>query len=90
MEKLLNAFFPLCFPGTVVTVVTATDADKPNTTHTKISYSIIKQEPSDGTRLFNIDRHTGRIYVNENTLDREVRQITYPHFKCLTATIISL
>lgn len=90
MEKLLSAFFPLCFPGTLVTVVTATDADRPNTTHTKISYSIMKQEPSDGTRHFGIDRQTGRIYLRENTLDREVRQIMDPHIICLTATSICL
>lgn len=58
--------------GTLVGVITATDADKANCSHSMIAYSIEKQEPSDGTDLFYIDRHTGSIYVKENTLDREV------------------
>lgn len=63
-------------PGTLVGMITATDADMANCSHSKISYSINKQEPSNGTDLFYIDRDTGSIYVKENTLDREVRQIT--------------
>lgn len=59
--------------GTLVGMLTATDADKANCSHSQIAYSIKKQEPSDGTDLFYIDRNTGSIYVKENTLDREVR-----------------
>lgn len=62
--------------GTLVGVVNATDADKPNTYNSKISYSIVKQEPSDGDALFYIDRHTGSLYVRDNTLDREVRRMS--------------
>ncbi|XP_035526807.1 desmoglein-2-like [Morone saxatilis] len=62
--------------GTLVGVITATDADKANSSHSKIAYSIEKQEPSDGTDLFYIDRNTGSIYIKENTLDRE-RQSSY-------------
>ncbi|XP_056132722.1 desmoglein-2.1-like [Lampris incognitus] len=57
--------------GTVVANMTATDADKPSTLHSKIAYSIVKQEPSESSNLFAIDRNTGLIYVKEPTLDRE-------------------
>ncbi|KAF3835609.1 hypothetical protein F7725_028167 [Dissostichus mawsoni] len=57
--------------GTLVGVVKATDADKANYYHSKIAYSIEKQEPSDGRDLFYIDRENGTIYVKENTTDRE-------------------
>uniref|UniRef100_A0A4W6EMN8 Cadherin domain-containing protein n=1 Tax=Lates calcarifer TaxID=8187 RepID=A0A4W6EMN8_LATCA len=59
--------------GTLVGMLTATDADKANCSHSQIAYSIKKQEPSDGTDLFYIDRNTGSIYVKENTLDRETQ-----------------
>lgn len=62
--------------GSLVGVVNATDADKPNTPNSEIAYSIVKQEPSDGDALFYIDRHTGSVYVRDNTLDREVRQMS--------------
>lgn len=61
------------FPGTLVGRLTATDADKNGTNHTKIAYSILKQEPFDGEHLFYIDKNTGSIYVKEETLDREVK-----------------
>lgn len=63
--------FPL---GTLVGVVSATDADKANTSHSKISYSIQKQEPSNPEDLFYIDRPTGSIFTRSDMLDREVRQ----------------
>ncbi|XP_029988608.1 desmoglein-2-like [Sphaeramia orbicularis] len=62
--------------GTLVGVITATDLDKANTSYSKISYSIMKQEPADGQNHFRIDRHTGSIYVKDDTLDRE-RQSSY-------------
>ncbi|XP_046905985.1 desmoglein-3-like [Hypomesus transpacificus] len=58
-------------PGTVVTKVTATDADEANSLHSKISYSITKQEPTDGAMLFSIDRNTGFISVKNPSIDRE-------------------
>ncbi|XP_067086301.1 desmoglein-2.1-like [Osmerus mordax] len=58
-------------PGTVVTKVTATDADEANSLHSKISYSITKQEPTDGAMLFSIDRNTGLISVKNPSIDRE-------------------
>lgn len=67
----MNVYFCL-LSGTLVAVVTATDADKPNTSHSKIAYSIERQEPTNGTDLFYIDRNSGFIYVKEDTLDREV------------------
>ena len=62
----------LCPTGTVVTKVTATDADEANSLHSKISYSITKQEPTDGAMLFSIDRNTGLISVKNPSIDREV------------------
>ncbi|KAM3876231.1 desmoglein-2.1-like [Diretmus argenteus] len=58
-------------PGTLVTTVMATDADKANSPHSKIAYSIEKQEPSDVSDLFSIDREKGFIYVQKEALDRE-------------------
>nr|XP_033477415.1 desmoglein-2-like [Epinephelus lanceolatus] len=58
--------------GTLVGRITATDADKANCSHSKIAYSLVKQEPSDGRKVFYIDRKTGSIYVKENTIDREI------------------
>ncbi|CAK6969738.1 desmoglein-2-like protein [Scomber scombrus] len=62
--------------GTLVGRVTATDADKTGTNHTRIAYSIAKQEPFHGEHLFYIDKTTGSIYVKEETLDRE-KQSSY-------------
>ena len=61
--------------GTLVGQVNATDRDKPGTAHTKIAYTLEQQEPSDGATFFYIDRRTGRIYVKEPSLDREVRSL---------------
>uniref|UniRef100_A0A673FQP4 Cadherin domain-containing protein n=1 Tax=Sinocyclocheilus rhinocerous TaxID=307959 RepID=A0A673FQP4_9TELE len=57
--------------GTFVTQVVAKDADEPNILHTKIAYSLIKQEPNDGTLFFAVDKDNGKISVNNPTLDRE-------------------
>ncbi|KAL7396750.1 hypothetical protein ABVT39_011125 [Epinephelus coioides] len=47
--------------------------EKANCLHSKIAYSLVKQEPSDGQNVFYIDRETGSIYVKENTIDRETQ-----------------
>lgn len=52
--------------------ITATDADKPNTKHTQIAYTIADQSPAGGSNMFYINRETGEIHVRLNTLDREV------------------
>ncbi|XP_073672752.1 desmoglein-2.1 [Garra rufa] len=57
--------------GTSVTQVVAKDADEPNTLHTKIAYSLIKQEPNDGKLYFAVDKDDGTITVSNPTLDRE-------------------
>lgn len=57
------------FSGTFVTKITATDADEAGTLHAKISYSIVAESHAD---MFYINRETGQISVNHNTLDREV------------------
>ncbi|XP_066533207.1 desmoglein-2.1-like [Hoplias malabaricus] len=60
---------------TLITQVHATDADLPNSNHTKIAFSLIKQDP-DGKQFFFIDRNTGCIYVRDSALDRE-KQTSY-------------
>lgn len=61
--------------------VTATDADEG--IFAEIAYSIVEQSPSWGRNMFYINAETGQIYVQLNTLDREV--ITY-----LTRTVKSV
>ncbi|XP_058613070.1 desmoglein-2-like protein isoform X2 [Onychostoma macrolepis] len=60
--------------GTFVTQVVAKDADEPNTLHTKIAYSLIKQEPNNGTLFFAVHKDSGTISVKNPTLDREVHR----------------
>lgn len=62
----------MSFLGTFVTQVVATDADEPNTDHTKIAYSLIKQEPNNDKLFFDIHKDNGTISVNNPSLDREV------------------
>lgn len=50
--------------------VIATDADKPGMSYSKISYSIASQSSSTG--MFYINSQTGEVFVQRNTLDREV------------------
>ncbi|XP_016373038.1 desmoglein-2-like [Sinocyclocheilus rhinocerous] len=57
--------------GTFVTQVVAKDADEPNTLHTKLAYSLIKQEPNNGKLFFAVHKDNGTISVNNPTLDRE-------------------
>lgn len=52
--------------------ITATDADEPGTINSKIAYSIVKQTPADSKYMFSIDKETGKVYVKETNLDREV------------------
>lgn len=58
------------FLGTLVMKVIATDADKPGTSFSSISYSIARQSNSAG--MFYINSQTGEVFVQQNTLDREV------------------
>lgn len=54
-----------------MTQMHATDADEPNTNHTLIAYSVVKQTPEDGGIRFRADKNTGQIFV-KSKLDREV------------------
>lgn len=54
------------------------DRDKAGTLNSKISYSIISQEPEGAGHMFIIDKDTGKLYVKEPTLDREVRLLIRP------------
>ncbi|XP_039610597.1 desmoglein-2-like [Polypterus senegalus] len=58
----------LSTPGTVVFYLNATDADDPDTIHTKLVYQILDQQPSDGV-MFYIEKNA--IMVAQPTLDRE-------------------
>ncbi|RXN13389.1 desmoglein-2-like protein [Labeo rohita] len=59
---------------TSVTQVVAKDADEPNTLHTRIAYTLIKQEPNNGMLFFAVDKGNGTISVKNPTLDREVHR----------------
>lgn len=48
------------------------DDDEPGNINSEIYYSIVSQDPP-GKNMFRIDAKTGKLYVNEPTLDREVR-----------------
>lgn len=52
--------------------ITAEDADAKETINAKIAYKILKQIPDKSGTMFSIDRDTGKIYVKQHTLDREV------------------
>ncbi|XP_023671496.2 desmoglein-2-like protein isoform X1 [Paramormyrops kingsleyae] len=56
--------------ATYILNVTATDDDDPDTLNSKISYSIIQQNPG-GNSMFYIKGASGQIYVRLPTLDRE-------------------
>uniref|UniRef100_A0A672KUL9 Cadherin domain-containing protein n=1 Tax=Sinocyclocheilus grahami TaxID=75366 RepID=A0A672KUL9_SINGR len=68
---------PAAFLLFFVTQVVAKDADEPNTLHTKIAYSLIKQEPNNGKLFFAVHKDNGTIFVNNPTLDREVSVTSY-------------
>lgn len=48
------------------------DGDQAGTINAEISYSIISQEPEGTGHMFTLDKKTGKLYVKEPTLDREV------------------
>lgn len=50
--------------------VIATDDDQADTPHSQIFYSIAEQSNSAG--MFRMNPTTGEIFVERNTLDREV------------------
>lgn len=49
------------------------DDDQAGTINAELSYSIISQEPEGTGHMFTIDEKTGKVYVKEPSLDREVR-----------------
>ncbi|XP_074133201.1 desmocollin-2-like isoform X1 [Sminthopsis crassicaudata] len=57
--------------GTTVGQVCATDADEPDTMHTRLKYTIIEQQPPSPT-LFSIHPVTGVITTTSSRIDREV------------------
>ncbi|XP_043831492.1 LOW QUALITY PROTEIN: desmocollin-2-like [Dromiciops gliroides] len=63
--------FENCGVGTTVGQVCATDADEPDTMHTRLKYTIIEQQPPSPT-LFSIHPVTGVITTTSSRCDREV------------------
>lgn len=51
------------------------DDDQPGTINSQISYSIISQEPEGIGHMFRIDEKTGKLFVKESSLDREVKHL---------------
>lgn len=58
--------------GTFVMQIEGKDKDQQGTINSQIAYSIVSQEP-EGTHMFWINETSGKLYVKEPTLDREVR-----------------
>lgn len=48
------------------------DDDEAGTINSEIVYTIISQEPAGKGHMFTIDKKTGKLFVKEPTLDREV------------------
>lgn len=70
----------LLFPsGTPVMRIMAHDDDEAGTVNSNISYSILAQEPAGAGHMFYINQWTGDLYVNDPTLDREVKQLLPAH-----------
>ncbi|XP_074064641.1 desmocollin-2-like isoform X2 [Macrotis lagotis] len=63
--------FENCGAGTTVGQVCATDADEPDTLHTRLKYTIIEQQPPS-PKLFSINPVTGVITTMATRSDREV------------------
>lgn len=54
------------------------DDDQPGSINSQISYSIVSQEPQGVGHMFRLDEKTGKLYVKEPTLDREVKHVCLP------------
>lgn len=53
--------------------ITGKDDDQEGTINAQLAYSIVSQEPEGSGHMFTIERNTGKLFVKEPTLDREVR-----------------
>ncbi|KAL7875617.1 hypothetical protein AOLI_G00105800 [Acnodon oligacanthus] len=67
-----GSVFELSSKGTYVLNIIATDADQEQTLHSMISYGIVEPNPPEAC-MFYINQKTGNIYVQNNTLNREMR-----------------
>lgn len=56
--------------------ITGKDDDQPGTKNSELAYSIVSQEPAGSGPMFTIDKKTGKLYIKDPTLDREVRLFT--------------
>jgi len=48
------------------------DDDQPGTINSELHYRIISEKPQGADHMFTIGEKTGKLYVKEPTLDREV------------------
>lgn len=62
----------MCFSGTIIGTVNATDRDLAKTPHTLIKYTLL-----NATDMFSIDGFTGVLSAKSNTLDREVQNLIF-------------
>lgn len=56
--------------------IEGSDKDQAGTINSEISYRIISQEPEGIGHMFRIDEKSGKLYVKESTLDREVKPVS--------------
>ena len=66
------------------------DEDQEGTINSELSYKIISQEPKGHEDMFYIEQKTGKLFVREPTLDREVRLPLTVHSTHLTCALFSL
>ena len=52
--------------------VVAQDKDLPGSINAEIAYTIVSQTPKGKEMMFEIERKTGKLFVKEPSLDREV------------------
>lgn len=71
--QMIGSVEELSDEGTLVIVITAIDADEPDTVNSQIAYSIIRQETA-GAMMFRMEKSSGEIRVRMNTLDRETQE----------------
>ncbi|XP_042339770.1 uncharacterized protein LOC121941115 [Plectropomus leopardus] len=57
--------------GSYIMQIVGKDDDQAGTPNSEISYSIVSQHPAGKGQMFSMDSKTGKLYVMENTLDRE-------------------
>ena len=83
VDNRIDKHIPLFIVGTFIMQIEGEDADEDGTENAKMAYRIIKQEPKGHGDMFTLDRHTGKLYVKQPTLDREVSG------RCISLTMLT-